>query len=296
MGINMGFKNLIGNKISTDHVLQDLGILFLVICLFVASVITATAPESSTVVYIIMLIGLFLVVLLAAYKVNYLATVCTGFEVLVFLVYKIYNATSYGTSIILTDYVWLFLPMLVLGSMLLFLRANTSIELANDLLREQVDELVMINPLTGLYNLRSMYNDLERDMAYASRHDLPISLLVMRLRYEPELRSILSKSSYEQLLQRLAGIVEDLLRREDKVYSIDSSGAIGVILTCDKAGIEAVIARIRSNVSAKDAFAGITDKPIKVEVCFGACQYDKNTIHNAMEFKLRAEGEMQYDV
>ncbi len=296
MIVAMKVKNLISGKMSSAHIMQDLGILFLLICLFVASLITANAPESFTVQYVLLLLGLFLVILLAAYKVNYLATVCAGFEVLVFLVYKIYEASANNTSIIWTDYLWLFLPMLTLGAMLLFLRANTRIELANDVLREQVEELVMINPLTGLYNLRSLYNDLERDMAHAARHDLPLCLLILRLRYEAELRSILSKNSYEQLLQRLATIVEDLLRREDKVYSIDFSGSIGIILTSDKAGVEVVINRIKHSIAEKNAFAGITDKPIKVELAMGAFQFDKGIIRSAMEFKQRAEGEIQYDV
>jgi hypothetical protein len=121
--------------------------------------------------------------------------------------------------------------------------------------------------------------------------------MIIVLKYEAELVSILSRRNYESVLQRLAQIVVDTVRLEDKAYSIDNKGSLAVILTCDKAGGEIAMRRIRSRISEKNAFEGITDAAIKVEVKIAFMEYNKEQFGNDMiQFKQRVENELQYDV
>jgi len=155
----------------------------------------------------------------------------------------------------------------------------------------------MIEPLTGLYNFRSMCNDLERQIAYSYRNSLDLTLMIIKLKYEAELKKILSTRNYDTLKQRLAGILEDSIRLEDKIYAIDDKGSVAIILTCDAAGATIVRQRIHNALSVKDAFAKITDAPIKVETRSAFVQYNKAEGRiNAMEFIQKVESELQYDV
>ena len=175
--------------------------------------------------------------------------------------------------------------------------ADNRTETENDVLKEQVQELVMVNALTGLYNLRSLYNDMQKQIAYTERNGLPLSLMIIKLRYEPELKRVLSRSHYEALIQKMADTVVDAVRLEDRVYSLDNNGSVGVLLTCDKIGTEFVEKRIKSRVQDRETFSGITDNSIVVEVKIATVQYNKDEYDkDVMRFKQKVESELQYDV
>ena len=127
---------------------------------------------------------------------------------------------------------------------------KSPVEIENAVLKKQIEELVVVNPLTKLYNLRSLYNDLNVQVSYAERNKVPLSLMIIVLKYESELRSVLSRHNYEMVIQRLAQLVVDTVRVEDKTYSIDNKGSLAVILTCDKSGSDIAMRRIKSQVSS----------------------------------------------
>jgi len=55
--------------------------------------------------------------------------------------------------------------------------------------------------------------------------------------------------------------------------------------------------RIRNRISERDAFTGITDAAIKIEVKMASLEYEKEIYENNMIlFKQRVENELQYDV
>lgn len=285
------------NKKSFGYLFQDIGLVLLLACLFTGSLAVSYTEKSMLFEAVIMLLGTFGALLLAGFKLFGLSWVLAGLEVTIYTAYRLYLFLSYDTDIPLLSFVWIFLPILSAAAMYLFISGNRRLELENDIMREQVEELVMINPLTRLYNLRSLYNDLNVQAAYSERNKVPMTLMLIVLKYESELADILSRSNYEGVIQRLARLVVDTVRVEDKTYSIDNKGSLAVMLTCDKAGSEIVMQRVRSRISEKDAFAGIANASIKIEVKMASLEYDRETYGNDMIlFKQRVENELQYDV
>lgn len=284
-------------KRATGYLMQDIGLLALLLCIGGAAITVGNVPEELKMEFAVMLLGTFLAILFAGFKLTSLAVVTAAFEVLLYTAYKLFYFFAYDREIDWLCYVWLGLPLLAVAAMLVFIYGSRQTELENDVLKEQVEELVMINAMTGLYNLRSLYTDLQRQVAYAERNHMNISLMIVKLRYEQELKNVLSRRNYETMVQKLANIVTDAVRLEDRTYSLDNHGTVGVILTCDQENSEFVKRRIRANVETKDAFAGITDNAIKVEVKMACLQYDKAVYGSDMiMFKQKVENELQYDV
>lgn len=284
-------------KRATGYLLQDIGLVLVLLCIGIMAVTVGNAGEELLLEFSIMLMASFFAVLLAGFKLSSLSVVVAGFAVVLYTAYKLYFYYAMGEDIALLCYVWIVMPIFAVGAMQMFVSGNRRTELENDVLKEQVDELVMVNSLTGLYNLRSLYNDLKRQIAYAERNKNQICLLIVTLRYEQELRSVLSRSHYEALLQKMAEIVVDAVRLEDRVYSIDNKGGIAAILTCDQAGSEFVKRRIKSHIEADNAFAGITDGAVRVEVKMACLEYNKELYeNNLIAFKQKVESELQYDV
>lgn len=282
---------------SYGYLFQDLGLVLLLACLFTGALTVSYTPKPLLFEAVLMLLFIFLAILLTGFKLFGLSIVLSGLEVLIYTAYRLYLFLAYETEIPLISFVWIFLPILSVAAMYLFVSGNRKLELENDILREQVEELVMVNPLTKLYNLRSLYHDLYIQVSYAERNKLPLSLMVIVLKYETELKSILSRQNYERVIQRLAQIVSDTVRVEDKTYSTDHKGSLAIIMTCDKEGSEIAMGRLRSRISERDAFSDIADHAIKIEVKMASMEYSKEEFgDDMMQFKQRVENELQYDV
>ena len=279
------------------YLLQDVGLILLLVCIFTGALTLGNVSKDLFLESVIMMMGICFAILFAGFKLTSFAIVTAGFEVLVYTVYRLYLAYTYFYNIPVVCYIWIALPIAAVGAMNLFISGNRKTELENEVLKEQVEELVMVNPLTGLYNLRSLYYDLKKQISYVDRNGMKLSFMIIELRYEPELRSILTRLQYETLLQKLALYVADAIRTEDRVYSIDNKGTVGVLLTCDKSGSEFVAKRIKQKISDKNAFAGIKNISIKVEVRLACLQYIKEEFGDDMiKFKQKVESELQYDV
>ena len=285
------------SKNSFGYLLQDIGLVILLVCLFAGSMTVSYMDKSMMFEAVLMLLGTFLVILLAGFKLSGLSITMAGIQVTLYTAYRLYLFLSYNTEISVYCFVWILLPILSSASMYMFVYGNHRLEIENDMLKKQVEELVVVNPLTKLYNLRSLYNDLNVQVSYSERNKVPLSLMIIVLKYEAELRSILSRHNYELIIQRLAQLVVDTVRVEDKTYSIDNKGSLAVILTCDKVGSEIAMSRIKSRLSQRDAFAGIADTAIKIEVRIASLEYNKDTFDdNMILFKQKVENELQYDV
>lgn len=284
-------------KRTTGYLLQDTGLLLMLVCVGGAALAVGNAENAMKPEFMIMLMGTFLVILLAGFKLIGLAVVLGAFEELIYTAYKVFHFYAYSESIETSCYVWLMLPLVSAGAMIAFIYGNRQTELENDVLKEQVEELVMVNSLTGLYNLRSLYNDLQKQVAYSERNHMNIALLIVKLRYAQELKKVLSRRNFETLLQKMAVVVTDAVRLEDRTYSLDNEGTVGVILTCDQENSIYVKDRIRANIEKRDTFSGITEKSIKVEVKIACLEYDKEKYGSDMiAFKQKVENELQYDV
>lgn len=285
------------SKNSFGYLLQDIGLVILLVCLFAGSMTVSYMDKSMMFEAVLMLLETFLVILLAGFKLSGLSITMAGIQVTLYTAYRLYLFLSYNTEISVYCFVWILLPIISSASMYMFVYGNHRLEIENDMLKKQVEELVVVNPLTKLYNLRSLYNDLNVQVSYSERNKVPLSLMIIVLKYEAELRSILSRHNYELIIQRLAQLVVDTVRVEDKTYSIDNKGSLAVILTCDKVGSEIAMRRIKSRLSQRDAFTGIADAAIKIEVRIASLEYNKDTFNdNMILFKQKVENELQYDV
>ncbi len=284
-------------KRATGYLLQDIGLVMLLACIFAGVITLQNVATEEYLESLVMLLGVFAAILFAGFKLTSFGVVFAGLEILVYSSYRLFLFFSYNEEIPLICTVWLILPIVSVVSMYFFVSGSRETELENEVLRMQVEEFVMINSLTGLYNLRSLYYDLERQIAYAERNKMSLSLVIIALRYEEELKKVLSRNRYETVIQKLAEVVSGAVRLEDKTYSIDKKGSFAIMLTCDKEGSKLVMKRILNKVNEKETFSEIADVAIKVEVKMACIQYDKEQFgDDVIAYKQKVESELQYDV
>ncbi len=286
------------NKKSDGSVVSYLGLGLMLLAFILAVVVTSVTGSDHSTENIIMTVALAAAALVTVSGYLTMAIIVAAVTTVAFAGLKIYSVMSMQKDFPPISFLWILLPAMCVVGIALYVKRYSPLTLENALLKKQIAELVMIDPITGLYNLRSMFMDIQTQISYAERNNSPISLMILRLRYPAEMRKVLKQSQYEKVIKQLSLLVVDTVRLEDRVYSIDENGGFGVILTCDKEGTRIVEKRLRKKLDDPKWFAGISDKEqIRAEIKVGYLQYDKSKYNrNANMFKDDVEEEVQYDM
>ncbi|MBR4573643.1 MAG: GGDEF domain-containing protein [Lachnospiraceae bacterium] len=278
-------------------IVSYLGIVLVMLSFILAVVITSSAGSEHFAENLIMTIAMAIAVVITVSGYLMLAVIAAAVATVDFAGLKIYSLVVLGSEIPPVSFLWILLPAMCVVGIALYVKRYSPLTLENALLKKQIAELVMIDPVTGLYNLRSLFMDIQTQISYAERNNSPISLMIIRLRYPAEMRKVLKQSQYEKVIKQLALLIVDTVRLEDRVYSIDDNGGFGIILTCDKEGTKIVEKRFRGKLEDPKWFEGISDKQIRTEVKIGYLQYEKNKYNrNANDFKEDVEEEVNYDM
>lgn len=279
------------------RVVSYIGIGLMLLSFILAVVITSVTGSDHFAENLIMTIAMAIAVVITVSGFLMLAVIAAAVATVIFAGLKIYSVIALRNEIPPISFLWILLPAMCVVGIALYVKRYSPLTLENALLKKQISELVMIDPVTGLYNLRSLFMDIQTQISYAERNNSPISLMIIRLRYPAEMRKVLKQTQYEKVIKQLSLLIVDTVRLEDRVYSIDENGGFGIILTCDKDGTRIVEKRLRGKLDDPQWFEGISDKQIRTEVKIGYLQYDKNKYNrNANNFKDDVEEEVNYDM
>lgn len=276
---------------------QDMGLLAFLLGIVAAGMLVSfSTSESLRMESMIMFLVMSGAVVLSAYQFRYLSIVLCMVQVCFYAAYRIYMAFVEGQSIELICYGWLIIPLLTVGAMTVFMQGTYRINAVAELLDKQLTEMVMTDKGTGLYNLKSMYLDIERQIALCKRNGLKLSLIIMELRDREELKNILNSAEFDTLRIALAEAVEDCIRIEDRLYALDEEGKMGILCTGDGKDAEIVKRRILSAMKKSDTFQKVLGRALRIELRMGIYEYNEETVENSVDLKRKAENEMQYDV
>ena len=277
--------------------MEDLGLLLFLAGIVAAALLVAfSQTEVQRMENLTMVLVLSGAVVLAAYRFRYLAVVLSAIQTCFYAAYRVYQGFMVGRAVELMSYAWLVLPIATVGAMVIFMRSTYQAEIIAEMLDKQLTEQVMVDRVTGLYNLQSMYIDIERQAAYAKRNGMSLTLMIMELRYREELKSILSDAQFDSMRVIVAELVESSIRLEDRLYALDEEGKLGILCTCDRAGAELMKKRIVNALEKTDQFRKVLDRALRVEIRTGIYEYKEGLVDNAIDLKKKAENEMQYDV
>ena len=267
---------------SRKVLMQDLGIFLFIMCVLAGAMITALAGKDLLYQHTVLMMAMMGIALLVVLRAQTAGTVLTAVSLLAFTVYKLYSRIAFHAPIELTAYAWPLILLGVLGGTNLFISLYASIEGINGVLNRRIDELTVLDPLTGLENMRSMISSLRRYMAFSERNGTPMGLMMIRLRYAEELRKVLSRQQFNDLRVMLANVIQDALRVEDRVYSMDDAGSMGIIFFSAEAG--------------RDMLPGLVGQKLVVEISVVWKMYRPELGKDAMRMISEVENEFAYEV
>lgn len=276
---------------------MSIGIVVMLVGVFGAAIVTYVSGDDAFVGNIIMLLCMFICLSTAAFGLRTLSIVLTGLQVASFFAVRIYSMIVNGNFIPFLDYLWIAIPAVSMLGMTLFASGFELLKINNNVMMQQINELTIIDPLTSLYNLRGLYMDAQTQISYAERNGNKITLMVVKLRYPKEMQAVLKKDQFSMVIKRLATILTDTVRLEDKVYSIGSDGEFAILLTCDKVGAKIVEKRMRGKMDNTEWLAGVASRPIRAEVKMGYLEYNKERFNRDISgFLENVSEEVEYDI
>ncbi len=276
---------------------RDLGIALLLLWAFAQALLMLLADANVQMTYLLLILLMDAVVIIGFSGRVPMCTVFACTLTCAWVSFCLYGYYAQGNMIHLADYLLVPLPLLGAAACALFHKGLSGIDSENTMLRRQVEELVLVDDVTGLYNQRALYRDLRGLVRYGSRNNLPVSLMLVQPRYETELRGMLPRRQYLELRQIMANIVSDGVRLEDKVYCIDEKGTLAIVLTADETGSRFVKNRLKNALEKENAFEGILERNTHLNVRFSCKTYDKERFGDDMiAYKSAVESELVYDV
>lgn len=276
---------------------QNVGFMIMMVGMFIAAVTLRIAADDDSAKELVMLFVLVMSLVLSGFGFKTLSIIMTSLQIVAFITYTVFGILVNGKSFEPLMIMWVVAPGMAILGMSIFSSGIEKMRLGNKVLRRQVEELAILDPLTGLYNLRGLYMDMQTQISYAERNGKAISLMIVKLRYPEEMKAVLKKDQYSRVVKGLSQVICNTVRLEDKVYCIGPDGQFAILLTCDKPGCKIVEGRMRPKIEDGPWTEGISNKPIRVEVKIGYIEYSKERLNrDAGGFLAAVEEEVEYDI
>lgn len=277
----------------TGKTSYDLGTVLIFCAFAVAAIVMSNCGQELYKENLTMVAVTFTVAVLAAFRVTNAAMILAAIQTVIFIGIKIATMAS-GDAENNVSFGWILVPGLLVLGYTFVNRAKKEVDLSHEIMNEQINELIMTDPVTGLYNLRSMYMDIQTQISYAERNNKQICLMILKPKYVDELKAVLKPKEFKEVVIRLSKVVCDTVRLEDRVYSIDSEGGFGIILTCDREGARLVEERLTNKFSDRNLYAEVVSgNEIRVEMQLGCLQYDEKLQRDAIRFKEMTQAELK---
>ncbi|WP_040952468.1 diguanylate cyclase [Gorillibacterium massiliense] len=273
-------------------------IAFLLLLLFCFVCIVFVAGDSDH--YFLNIILLNVAFLLAV--VTFFTSATTGLVLNILFIfgygtYSLYRIVVTGATIGADSYFWLIMTPILTVIAWMLTRSNRQLQDENNRLREKNASLVMVDENTRLKNMRSFQSDATVFMAISTRYKIPLTLLVLSVKYWDDLKRIVSETELIDIIADVTKINESSIRTNDSLYMLNPSVPLwGMLLLTDREGAEVVVNRLRDKVSAIN-MSEIEDKyKVELGLNIGTSEYKSDVHPSPLEWVSLAKKQMEFDV
>ncbi|EJT8158709.1 GGDEF domain-containing protein [Listeria monocytogenes] len=280
----------------TNNLFADIGFLFFILLSFITIGFMINTPDEYL-RNIILLNITFLLVIITYFTNLTLGLILNVLYIFIYATYIIYeivaNQIAYGFG----SYFWLIITPLFTVASAMFTRNTSRLQEENTKIKQQNLYLGTIDQETLLKNIVSFQNDERIFSSISRRYDLPLSLMVIKVRHWRELKRFQSEDEMRLALQDISAILETCIRTSDVLYLLDKSDATwGLLLLTDEPGGKLVADRIKSRIAEANTEEFAAKYRVKLELRIGTSQFDSEKVKTPLDFIELATKELEYDV
>lgn len=174
-------------------------------------------------------------------------------------------------------------------------QAISNLQKLNKQLDLQKQMLVRIDELTGLKNTSAFLEHLKMYMKLCKRQELPLTVMVVKLRYGKRIKGIIGQKGYDELQKQIGKAILNTLREEDATYSLREEEGFASILVMDETNQEVIRTRIKQHIKELEFNETSPLKGIEIELRIAFKQYHEG-ITSPFEYIEQVNRELEYDV
>ncbi|GAB6991100.1 GGDEF domain-containing protein [Paenibacillus pini] len=283
-------------KRNQSSLLSDGAFLLLFVICFICIVFTSGDPNR----YIQNIILLNVAFLISI--VTYFTTVTTGLILnIVFIfgygTFTLYQTVVQGGVVGSQNYFWLIMiPVFTLVTWMLT-SANKQLQMEKEELQKKNTSLATMDERTNLKNSRLFQKDANVFMALSTRYQIPLTLMVVTVKYWDELSGMISEEQMTSMIYDISKLSETSIRMNDSLYMLNTENPTwGMLLFTDQEGAGVVIHRLKEKVASFNTIEFADKYKIELNLTIGAVEYQPDIIPTPLDFIAQARKQLEYDV
>jgi len=256
----------------------------------------ALLPKETYLENAILMSVLFAIVLVSYVSSLVVALCVSAIAIFFYGSYVMYGAVVLGSGIESHVYYWL---VLLPAAAIMTASAGQSIrsiQRENGRLRERYSEYVTIDEKTGLDNAKVFHTVLQQYMGLSRRYKLPLSVMLVRLDYYDDIRSIVGNEAMGDVVRWIGKQLVNSTRTEDSAYMLEDGRTFALLLLGNADGAQIVKRRIKDTIYSYELERSAKTVSVRLELRIGVAEYDSEQNQDAIMLRRIAEKDMEYDV
>jgi len=280
----------------TSSLLSDGAILLLFVLCFIAIVFISGDPDRYLLNIILLNVGFLIAIA------TYFTNVTTGLVLNMVFIFgygtvTLYQTVIQGQTAAGQSYFWLIMiPLLTVAVWMLTL-SSKQMQTQIEQLRTTNASLATLDENTNLRNTRSFHNDADVFMALSARYSLPLTLLVIHVKYWDEVRNLISGAQVAEAIRDVSRLSESSIRMNDTLYMLSKDNPTwAMLLFTDREGAGVVTDRLKQRLLAFNTVEFADKYKVKLDLVVGFVQYNPEEIATSLDFIRMAKKQLEYDV
>lgn len=241
--------------------------------------------------------GLTLIVLLLTYFSGIVSGLIGNFALIFGQVgWMVYLNTQPHAALPLALSFWLIAPLILSVALYFFTTDVLALQTQNNVLKTALVEHGAFDSTTNLRTNSAYVQDVRVAIENNHRFELPVTLMVFRVRYYDEIRRMLSPEQLEKMILDLSQTIDGATRINDLAYYLDDHVPTwGVILYTDEAGAKIASGRVKTKLAQSLELSGKT-RDLNVTLTTGIASWNDKQMQEPADLVRAAIKEMEYDV
>lgn len=283
-------------KRNQSNIVSDIAFLLLFIVCFICVVFTAGDPDH----YIQNIIFLNVAFLIAI--VTYFTNLTVGLILSIIFIFgcgtfTLYQSIVLGSVVGNQSYFWLIMAPSITGVTWMLTLGNKKLQEEKEQLQKSNTSLATMDENTNLKNSRSFQQDATVFMALSTRYSIPLTMLVISVKYWDEIRRMTSEEEMTSAIYDLSTLSQTSIRTNDSLYILDKDNPTwGLMLFTDRQGANIVIERLKQKVISLNTGENADKYKVQLDLKIGAVEYQADAIETPLDFIVEAKRQLEYDV
>lgn len=282
------------NKNSKEHLYGDVGLLAFLLMLAIAAVLMVLSQNIVVnIVYLIITVGILIITYFMGIIPSLLANmVFIAFQTVVML----YEYFGLNREVQWTLIFWLVIPMLASVALYFMTRSQIALQKANNELYAELVEKGAFDQQTNLRTTVAYVEDAGVFIETSRRFDIPVTTLIIKIRYFNDLRRMMSERQLQLLLKVTSEVIKGSTRGNDITYLLDNNDPTWAVLLYSNAAGGRIVAQRTKDIFEKSIKKSPELADLAISMVIGVSEWDAEEMDNPYDLMNDGIKETQYDV